>query len=108
MASQFCTILKGLNTERVWSVERERERGGKSNKAPRCEEETRVLENEVRFTEEQKICRCTPEVCRSLPLSPPPSVSVAPFAALPIFQRSRKILKKKKKKKSSHGGRQVG
>lgn len=89
----------------MWSVERERENGGKSNKVPRWEEETRVLENEVRFTEEQKICRCTPEVCRSLPSSPPPSVSVAPFAALPISKRSRKILKKKKKNPAMEGGR---
>lgn len=29
------------------------------------------MENEVRFTEEQTLCRRTPEVCCSLPVSPP-------------------------------------
>lgn len=61
---------------------RESERGGKSNKVPRWDGETRVLENEVRFTEEQKICGCTPEVCRSLlhPLSPLPRLLRSPFS----------------------------
>lgn len=69
-----------------------------------AERKRRVSEKEVRLIDGQILCRSMPRVCflfnRSLPFSPPPSVSVALFDTL----ASRGL----KKQKPSDGGRRDG
>lgn len=104
MASQFCTILKGFKYMGVVCIERERESVvANLKKVPRWEEETRVSENGVRFTEVQTACRRPESVVHYHSVLHPLSLLLCSPCS-----RSQKKQKNSKKKKRTRQWRETG